>query len=301
MTEPVDIGLAEAVLKHCLGDGTHCLSVKPMHGGMINRVAEVEIDRAPRRAVIKLSREEDPFRREADHLTYLRQETGLPVPEVYGLSASGRVVEESFIVLERLPGVHCGLAQMSQDDRRRIDRQLAALLVELHAHTRETYGHLHNPESFVGWLDFFGPGLWGNFEDARPRLPLRSLTLIPEVLDEMPRVFRNSNPPSLVHGDIWATNVMVEKRQDGWAVSGLIDPAARWADMEYELAYLEVFSTVGGAFFQHYCRTRPLKSGYELRRLYYWLNTLLLHVWLFGDETYVVRAVRTAEEIARQL
>jgi fructosamine-3-kinase len=78
-----------------------------------------------------------------------------------------------------------------------------------------------------------------------------------------------------------------------------VDPAARYADVEFELAYLEVFGTVTDAFFERYAAERPLRDGYGLRRLYYWLNTLLLHVWVFGDEGYVRRTERIAEELAR--
>jgi len=61
---------------------------------------------------------------------------------------------------------------------------------------------------------------------------------------------------------------------------------------------LEVFGTVTGAFFERYASVRPLREGYPVRRLYYWLNTLLLHVWLFGDAHYVGRTERLTEACA---
>jgi fructosamine-3-kinase len=69
----------------------------------------------------------------------------------------------------------------------------------------------------------------------------------------------------------------------------LVDPALHFADEEYELAYLECFQTVGDAFFRLYRSERPERDGYSVRRLCYWLNTMLLHVHVFGDAHYVRR------------
>jgi fructosamine-3-kinase len=54
--------------------------------------------------------------------------------------------------------------------------------------------------------------------------------------------------------------------------------------VEYELAYLQVFNTVGETFFDVYYAHTPKRNGYELRRLVYWLNTMIIHVDHFGNE-----------------
>jgi len=46
---------AEAVLREWLGGPARCLALRRFHGGMINSVLEAEFDRAPHRAVIKVS------------------------------------------------------------------------------------------------------------------------------------------------------------------------------------------------------------------------------------------------------
>ena len=61
---------------------------------------------------------------------------------------------------------------------------------------------------------------------------------------------------------------------------------ARYADIEDELAYMESWGTVTPEFFARYCAGQRVRDGYEFRRLFYWLATYMLHVWLFGDEHY---------------
>jgi fructosamine-3-kinase len=79
---------------------------------------------------------------------------------------------------------------------------------------------------------------------------------------------------------------MVHEGADGWHFSGLLDPVGlQYAEGEKELAYLEAFDAVGKEFFRVYSAGRSLRSGYEYRRLFYWLNTYMTHVWLgFGSE-----------------
>lgn len=59
--------------------------------------------------------------------------------------------------------------------------------------------------------------------------------------------------------------------------------------------------TVTPAFFEAYTSQPPLRPGYEFRRLFYWLNTHMIHVWLFGDQQYHDRVASVAAEIVAQL
>jgi len=102
------------------------------------------------------------------------------------------------------------------------------------------------------------------------------------------KVFGDAVQPTLVHGDIWATNVIVAPRPGGKVhLSGFVDPPGIFAHPEYELAYLEIWHTVGQPFFDVYCESHPLDEGYRLRRHFYWLNTLVQHVNAFKTDYYV--------------
>ena len=104
--------------------------------------------------------------------------------------------------------------------------------------------------------------------------------------------------PTLIHNDVWAGNIIVHECHDGWHLSGLVDPAGlQYADVEKELAYLQAFDTVGEAFFRVYERRRPLRPGYERRKLFYWLNTYMTHVWLGFATAFHDRIAATCDQI----
>ena len=91
---------------------------------------------------------------------------------------------------------------------------------------------------------------------------------------------------------------MVEQRSDRWHLSGLLDPVGlQYADVELELAYLEAFDTVGEAFFGTYTAARPLRQGYDYRRLFYWLHTYMVHVWLGFRGDFQDRICAVARQI----
>ncbi|MGH8912246.1 MAG: fructosamine kinase family protein [Acidimicrobiia bacterium] len=80
--------------------------------------------------------------------------------------------------------------------------------------------------------------------------------------------------PSLVHGDLWAGNI-VEGR---W----LIDPAVHYADRELDLAFADVFGGIPERMWSAYREEWPLDQGWEQRRPALQLYHLLVHVRLFG-------------------
>jgi fructosamine-3-kinase len=90
----------------------------------------------------------------------------------------------------------------------------------------------------------------------------------------MLRLLDHDPVPSLVHGDLWAGNVV-----DGrW----LIDPAVHHADREVELAYMDLFGRLPRPMWDAYLDAWPLAEGGEQRRPALQLYNLLVHVAIFG-------------------
>ena len=87
-------------------------------------------------------------------------------------------------------------------------------------------------------------------------------------------LLEHGQTPSLVHGDLWAGNIV-----DGrW----LIDPAVHYADRELDLAFAAVFGGIPERMWSSYREEWPLDEGWEQRRPALQLYHLLVHVRLFG-------------------
>jgi len=294
------------IVRAWLGPQAELLAAKPLEGGWINEVLEIEVDREPFRAVVKLSKPltsaqgvQKPvphcsFAEEAECLRYLRRETDLRVPDVYLVDEQDR--GRAFIVIERLPGSSLEHTDVPPDQRAWVERRIADDLLELHSHGRDSYGLPH--ESKATWLDVFEPMIRYNFAESRPLLSKECAEIVPKVLVELPRAMRGCSGPTLIHGDAWAGNIMVHCTDGRWDVSGWVDPGLMFADVELELAYLSVFGTAGPAFFERYDSKSPPRPGASIRRLFYWLNTMLVHAWVFEYPRYMERADSLARELA---
>jgi fructosamine-3-kinase len=301
---------ADTILQAWLNRPVTCEAIAPLKGGMINTVLRLAFDEPPYQAVIKLNMPgaDGPYAldKEAALLRYLHQETRFPCPQVYAEDSTGRHMPYAYLLLECLPGDNLWQAteqgRVSPSDLADLDRQLAGLLLELHSHTRDTFG---KPDE-VGvprWADLFVPRL--HEVRAQPEISRRlSQAVLADVDYAIARaadVLGDQGVPTLVHADIWAGNIIVQQTAACWQITGLVDPGAEYADVELELAYLESFNNPRPAFMEVYNRQRLLRPGYEVRRMLYWLLTYLIHVWLFDEPHYLDFAANLAADLKRRI
>jgi fructosamine-3-kinase len=287
---------ATEVLRACGLTDLTVTDLRPLTGGMIYRVEEWFTDGQPASVVSKCGDTTDDWlQKEAASLYYMRQHSELPVPEVYGhVSGPGG----TYLLLERLPGRHFGEAKLTEAGREAVLMQLAEHLARLHMHHGDAYGYVMMPgEIEATWLGWFGPRLESNYQDAREHLSAGARAAIERLLSDLPARLSEPGPTTLVHGDVWQNNLIVDDTDpDHPRLTGFIDGGAMYTDVEYELAYLQCFGMVGDTFFQHYAQWRQLRDGHAPRFRIYWLNTMLLHLWLFGEK-YLARC----EELAREV
>lgn len=85
-------------------------------------------------------------------------------------------------------------------------------------------------------------------------------------------------PPTVVHGDLWAGNRMIDASGASW----LIDPSCHWGHREQDIAMMQLFGGFGPAVLDGYEETFPLADGWRERVPVFQLVPLLVHVLLFG-------------------
>lgn len=85
-------------------------------------------------------------------------------------------------------------------------------------------------------------------------------------------------PPTLVHGDLWAGNRVVDASGASW----LIDPSCHWGHREQDIAMMQLFGGFGPEVLDGYHDTFPLAEGWRNRVPTFQLVPLLVHALLFG-------------------
>jgi fructosamine-3-kinase len=121
--------------------------------------------------------------------------------------------------------------------------------------------------------------------DARP---------VEAVIDRIRELAGPPEPPSRIHGDLWAGNVLWPGGR-----GALIDPAAHGGHRETDLAMLALF---GAPYLDEIVRaydaTVPLAEGWRSRVPLHQLHPLLVHACLFGA-SYVPQVTAAARQALR--
>ncbi len=269
--------LCEQLSRHT-GTAVDIEWTRPMGGGSINTAHRLYSNLG--RWVVKVNHAErypGLFAAEADGLERLRATGAVRVPVVVG---HGEDHDDAFLLMEHIDG---GLPTTASWET------LGRAVAGLHRHTATGFGL--ERDNYIGSLPQRNTreAEWPAFLVQHRLEPLVRQARDAHRLDAaMVRRFERlhgriggyfpTEPPALLHGDLWSGNVL--HAADGTPV--LIDPAVYHGHREMDLAMARLFGGFDEAFFDAYQAAYPLGPGFadrvELAQLY----PLLVHVLLFG-------------------
>jgi fructosamine-3-kinase len=219
------------------------------------------------------------FAAEANGLRWLAEAAAVPVPEVLAVTPSALVI--SMIP----PGRATPEAAF----------QFGADLARLHAAGAGGFGApwrgfiaslpLDNTpvprDTGQGWPEWYAnrrllPFLRRAVDEGALRA--EDGRLVEAVIDRIGSLAGPAEPPSRIHGDCWAGNLLWSRGR-GW----LIDPAAHGGHRETDLAMLALFGAPDlDRMLAGYNDTVPLAAGWRSRVPLHQLHPLLVHACLFG-------------------
>lgn len=253
-------------------------SVRSVHGGDINQAYKIDTVEGIYFAKVN----DGPvaskmLRTESVALLLLNSIKGIRVPEVIKIADHDN---RSVLILE---WIEAGKAERSTS------KDLAEKLSILHYVSAENFGleydnyigSLPQVNSYSGnWLDFYylnriNPQIKSAAESGK--IPVayigKSEQIFKKMENEMPDI-----QPSLLHGDLWNGNYMIDL--NGKAI--LIDPAIYYGHREMDIAMMKLFGGFPDDVFEIYNNIYPLETGWKKRIKFYQLYYILVHVNLFG-------------------
>lgn len=247
-------------------------------GGSINDAAEVSLSDGTR--VFVKTHPAPPkgmFEAEARGLRWLQATGAIRVPEVLAVSDE----KPAFLALELL-----------SPSRRRasFDEELGRSLAALHGFRASSFGLDY--DNYIGRLvqsntpaDDWSTFYWTSRLEPQVRLAVdrgllgsRARSKFDALRNALPDLVGSPEPPSRLHGDLWAGNLHVDERGGPC----LIDPAVYGGHREMDLAMMRLFGGFGERVFAAYEEAMPLSESADHRVSLYQLYPLLVHVNLFG-------------------
>ena len=270
-------------LKKIYGNDITVVGKTPVSGGDINRAYALLLSDGSR-LFMKANRKEnaDFFRAEAEGLAALTSAGAIRVPEVIARGEDGN---ESFLLLEYVEE-----GRRSPAASEKLGSQLAQLHMADTAHLVPGGRFGFQNDNYIGagsqsnkpadsWTAFFVENrLRPQFERASYYWDSADRKNIDRFMDKVDRYLTEPDRPSLIHGDLWAGNYMIDSSGEPW----LIDPAAYVGHSEADLAMTELFGGFDRRFYDAYRETAGIDPGYADRRDLYNLYHLLNHLNLFG-------------------
>tara|TARA_Y100000996_G_scaffold147441_1_gene113509 strand:- start:204 stop:980 length:777 start_codon:yes stop_codon:yes gene_type:complete len=181
---------------------------------------------------------------------------------------------------------------------------LAEEISKIHQNTNNRYGFqfdaqigaLKQTNEFIdSWVVFFREKRLNSiFELINNDDPMTNNInqKIEKLLKNIHNLIPNNPIPRLLHGDLWAGNILYNNGK----LVGLIDPGIFFGHNELEIAYLTWFNFVNEEFLKIYSNIIPIERDYfeyePIYQLYYCL--LNVHLW---DRIYIKEVEKLLNKI----
>lgn len=266
----------------------------PVQGGDINKSYGIQLSNG--NLLFMKSNEKskvDFFVKEAHNIKAIAKTNTIATPKILGFGTEdGEEVGYSFLLLDFVE-----LGNLDAD----FWENFAENLGNMHKSTTEAFiskedlaeGKIFGfyEDNYIGktkqinspkitWVDFFRENrLAPQFKMAEKYFSTEDFKLIDKLLDNLADFLIEPRSPSLLHGDLWAGNVMCDTKPQAM----LIDPACYVGHPEADIAMTELFGGFSDRFYAAYKNTGLLQPQYEERRDLYNLYHLLNHLNMFGE------------------
>jgi fructosamine-3-kinase len=225
----------------------------------------------------------DMFVKEANGLKELTKANAIRIPEVLSF-------DKDYILIEYI---------QSGNKSKNFFEEFGRNFADLHKFTSDSIGfyednyigsnpqkNIPNEKEKTSWANFYFSNrilyqfqLAENLGNSTPELR-KGISNLENKFEEI--VGESKEKPSLLHGDLWGGNYMVD--ENGNAV--LIDPAVYYGHREADLGMTKLFGGFGSEFYRAYNERFPLEDGYDYRENIYKLYHVLNHLNLFGGGYY---------------
>lgn len=261
-----------------LGNNFQIYSSSSIGGGSINQAVHIKSNLG--NFFIKWNNAKafpQMFEKEAQSLEILRNTDSIRIPKVILINESEN---ESFLLLEYIE---------QGSPKPDFWFEFAQSLAILHQNNSDFYGL--DFDNYIGslpqlnkqhgnWIDFFvEERLLPQIRSAHNNGLLQSQhhRNFEKLFSKLETIFPNEKP-SLIHGDLWSGNFMIDEKGNAC----IFDPAIYYGNRIMDIAMSKMFGGFSSDFYQFYNECFPMENNWEEQIEIANLYPYLVHLNLFG-------------------
>jgi aminoglycoside phosphotransferase (APT) family kinase protein len=294
------------------------LKEEKINEGFSHHMYLVEIDREPFNVIIRFlnSKDEKFDLSKEEFIINKLKEAGLPVPKIYAFNE-----RDGYMILEKFKGIRLDTIwdSLGKEEKIKITRKLGEILAKIHQINLEDFGYIlsggkiqkKNKYKFkkrgeeIPSSRFLKHLLSAFFEDialfaSYPEISKELLMKVTSYVLSKVSSLDYAGKPTLIHNDFMIGHVFVEKINNEYEITGIIDfEFAESSDPEYEFIKLH-----RQGFFDDSELKNALEEGYgrkineeKLRSFRFLRDFSLARVLLdSGDKDYCYKILKEADQ-----
>ncbi len=266
----------QKLVKHSLGEHLTVGKIVEMSEGLFNAAYCIELVEEKKEVILKISPlssvdlltyEKDCMRTEIEVYKLIAENTDIPIPELIAYNLSKDVIDCNYMFINKLKGDSLLKikSKLSKEENDEIKRMQGRYCAQINAIKGNYFGYFtdEKEKQFASWNEAFFSMITNALQDGQKRD-----VHLPQNYDEIYTIFERKSKmldvitqPKLVNYDLWDGNILLEKRNNQYAIEGIIDfERAFWGDpyadfvsalayrndVRKEVAFLEGYSSQMG-------------------------------------------------------
>ena len=241
------------MVKECFGSSFEAAAIKELTSGWFNTAYSIDFTKkhpgtvlrvAPPPSLRLLSYEKDLMRSEAEVYRIVRENTSIPIPELFEYNSKRELIESDYMFMERYAGVSLDNLPDDSEEKKSVYNELIEITARIHSIANNRFGYLGDDTRLQGdtWKDAFLGMVFTLLDDGQDlgvELP-RTYGEIKGLFNSRAAVLEEIQEPRLVHWDLWPGNIFIKQENGRYRIEGIIDwERSFWGDPEAENSVAE--------------------------------------------------------------
>lgn len=219
-------------------------------GGLFNTTYYIEIPEKNKKVILRVGPVNRdllmPFElnlmKDEEYVYKLCKNNKIPCSNVLLCDTEKKIINRDYMIVEYVDSKALSEIKISEDIENKLYYEVGQHISKLHSITSEKFGRVYDVSEGNGfslWSEYLIDEVsklsekirkFNIFDDEQLELFKSCIYKYKEILDEV-------KTPHLVHGDLWAGNILVENKNNNFNIAAIIDAdRAIFGDIEFEFA-----------------------------------------------------------------